>query len=138
MLRTNILHMLADGPSKMIMVTSPGPKEGKTTVCANLGITLAQAGKRTLILDCDLRRPMMHKFFGLKNTYGVVDALVGGRSPHETWQEPVPGLWVMTAGPIPPDPAELLARSTLRSCWTDCARSSTTCSWIPAPYRFGL
>lgn len=108
MLRTNTLHMLADSPSKVIMVTSPGPKEGKTTVCANLGMTLAQAGKRTLILDCDLRRPMMHKFFGLKNTYGVVDALEGGRSPYETWQEPVPGLWVMTAGPIPPDPAELL------------------------------
>ncbi len=108
MLRTNALHMLADSPSKVIMVTSPGPKEGKTTVCANLGMTLAKAGKRTLIVDCDLRRPMMHKFFGLKNTYGVVDALEGGRSPYETWQEPVPGLWVMTSGPIPPDPAELL------------------------------
>jgi len=108
MLRTNALHVLADSPSKVIMVTSPGPKEGKTTVCANLGTALAQAGKRTLIIDCDLRRPTMHKFFGLKNSYGAVDALVGGRSPHEVWQEPMPGLCVMTAGPIPPNPAELL------------------------------
>ncbi|MBA3474714.1 MAG: polysaccharide biosynthesis tyrosine autokinase [Rubrobacter sp.] len=109
MLRTNALHLLAGSPSKVIMVTSPGPKEGKTTVCANLGTALAQAGKRTLIVDCDLRRPMIHKFFELNNSYGAVDAIVGGRDPHETWQEPAPGLWVMTAGPVPPNPAELLS-----------------------------
>jgi protein-tyrosine kinase len=51
---------------------------------------------------------MMHKFFGLKNLYGVVDAVVGGRSPQASWQELLPGLWVMTAGPVPPNPAELL------------------------------
>jgi capsular exopolysaccharide synthesis family protein len=107
-LRTNLLHVARDGSLKTVMVSSPGPEEGKTTVCANLGLSLAQAGKSTLIVDCDLRRPMLHKAFGLKNLYGVVDAVVGGRSPQETWQEPLPGLWVMTAGPIPPNPAELL------------------------------
>ncbi len=107
-LRTNLLHVARDGSLKTVMVSSPGSEEGKTTVCANLGLSLAQAGKSTLIVDCDLRRPMMHKFFGLKNLYGVVDAVVGGRSPQETWQELLPGLWVMTAGPIPPNPAELL------------------------------
>jgi len=107
-LRTNLLHVARDGSLKTVMVSSPGSEEGKTTVCANLGLSLAQAGKNTLIVDCDLRRPMMHKFFGLKNLYGVVDAVVGGRSPQETWQELLPGLWVMTAGPIPPNPAELL------------------------------
>jgi capsular exopolysaccharide synthesis family protein len=109
MLRTNALHLLADSPSKVIMVTSPGPKEGKTTVCANLGVALAQAGKRTLGVDCDLRRPMIHKFFGSKNTYGVVDAIAGRLSPQEVWQEVSPALWVMTAGPVPPDPTEYLA-----------------------------
>jgi capsular exopolysaccharide synthesis family protein len=107
-LRTNLLYVARDGLLKTLLVSSPGSKEGKTTVCANLGLSLAQAGKSTLIVDCDLRRPMMHKFFGLKNLYGVVDAVVGGRSPQETWQELLPGLWVMTAGPIPPNPAELL------------------------------
>ena len=107
-LRTNLLHMARDGSLKTVMVSSPGSEEGKTTVCANLGLSLAQAGKSTLIVDCDLRRPMMHKYFGLRNLCGVVDAVVGGCSPQETWQEPLPGLWVMTAGPIPPNPTELL------------------------------
>jgi polysaccharide biosynthesis transport protein len=107
-LRTNLLHVARDGSLKTVLVSSPGSEEGKTTVCANLGLSLAQAGKSTLIVDCDLRKPMMHKYFGLKNLYGVVDAVVGGRSPQETWQELLPGLWVMTAGPIPPNPAELL------------------------------
>jgi capsular exopolysaccharide synthesis family protein len=107
-LRTNLLHLARNDSIKTVMVSSPGSAEGKTTVCANLGLSLAQAGKSTLIVDCDLRRPMMHKFFGLKNLYGVVDAVMGGRSPQETWQELLPGLWVMTAGPIPPNPAELL------------------------------
>jgi capsular exopolysaccharide synthesis family protein len=106
-LRTNLLHLARNGSIKTVMVSSPGSGEGKTTVCANLGLSLAQAGKSTLIVDCDLRRPMMHKFFGLQNLYGVVDA-VSGRSPQEIWQELLPGLWVMTAGPIPPNPAELL------------------------------
>ncbi len=107
-LRANLLYALVDGPSKAIMVTSAGPREGKTTVCANLGLVLAQAGKRTLIVDCDLRRPEIHKFFGLQNLHGLVDALVGDLSLQEVLQEPLPGLRVMTAGPIPPTPAELL------------------------------
>jgi len=108
-LRTNLLYALADGPSKVIVVTSPGPMEGKSITCANLGVVLAQIDKSVLILDCDLRKPALHKFFGLRNLRGVVDRLTGERKLQEVWQEsPLPGLKIVTAGPIPPYPAELL------------------------------
>ena len=107
-LRTNLLYTLIDTPPKAIVVTSPGPAEGKSTTCANLGVVLAQANKNTLILDCDFRKPAMHKLFGLRNLYGVVDILVGERSLQEIWQEPLPGLRVGTAGSVPYNPAELL------------------------------
>src|SRR5215212_3609256 len=76
-LRTNLLYMYADVAPKVTVLTSPGQEEGKSVTCANLGVVLAQAGKSTLILDCDLRKPTIHRFFGLRNVRGVVDSLVG-------------------------------------------------------------
>lgn len=107
-LRTSLLYSLVDDPPKVIVVTSPGAGEGKSTACANLGVVLAQAEKSTLIVDCDLRKPRMHKMFGLRNFRGVVDVLIGENEPRETYQEPLPGLKVMTTGPVPPNPTELL------------------------------
>ncbi len=107
-LRTSLLYALADTPPKVIMVTSPGTMEGKSTTCANLGVALAQAEKRVLMLDCDLRKPTMHKIFGLRNMRGLVNVVVGERDLQEVLQEPLPGLKVASAGPIPPNPAELL------------------------------
>jgi capsular exopolysaccharide synthesis family protein len=107
-LRTNLLYARPDVPPKAIVVTSPGPKEGKTTICANLGVVLAQADKNVLILDCDLRKPAMHKMFGLQNLWGIVDVLIGEYSLQEIWQEPLPQLKVATVGCIPPNPPELL------------------------------
>ena len=75
-LRTNLLYAFVDNPPKTILVTSPGPGEGKSTTCANLGVVLSQAAKRTLILDCDFRKPRVHQLFGLRNLHGVVDVLV--------------------------------------------------------------
>jgi receptor protein-tyrosine kinase len=69
---------------------------------------LAQAEKRTLLVDCDLRKPVVHKLFGLRNVQGIVNVLVGEHSLSEVWQEPLQGLKVVTTGPIPPNPAELL------------------------------
>ncbi len=108
-LRTNLLYALVDNPPKVIVMTSPGPQEGKSTTCANLGIVLAQADKRTLILDCDLRKPVVHKVFGLRNIRGIVDVLVGQRRVEDVWQEPLLGLKVLPVGPLPPNPAELLS-----------------------------
>jgi receptor protein-tyrosine kinase len=108
-LRTNFLHaFVEDNPPRAVVVTSHGPGEGKSTTCANLGVVLAQAGKSTLILDCDLRNPVLHKLFGLSTHVGVVDVLAGGRRLREVWNEPVEGLKVVSAGPEPVDPTELL------------------------------
>lgn len=107
-LRTNLLYALVDDPPKVITLTSAGPKEGKSTTCANLGVVLAQAGKRTLVVDCDLRRPVVHEIFGTRNIRGIVDVLAGQRELEEVWQEPQPNLKVVPVGPLPPNPAELL------------------------------
>ena len=106
-LRTNLLHAFVDAPPKVIVMVSPGSKEGKSTVCANLGVALAQADKNTLIMDCDLRRPSIHKFFGLRNYRGVVDILAHEHDLLEC-EQPLPGLTVAPSGPVPPNPSELL------------------------------
>jgi receptor protein-tyrosine kinase len=108
-LRTTLVYALEDNPSKVIVLTSPGPREGKSTTCANLGVALAQADRSTLILDCDLRRPMMHKIFGQRDDWGIVAILAEDRSWQEVCQEPLPGLKVIAAGPTPPNPTELLS-----------------------------
>src|SRR5215208_4754907 len=107
-LRTNLLYGLVDTPPKVIVLTSPGPGEGKSTTCANLAVVLAMAGKSVLLFDCDFRKPTLHKIFELRNLHGIVDILVGERELTEVWKEPVEGLMVVPAGPIPPNPAEVL------------------------------
>lgn len=109
-LRTNLLYALVDDPPKVIMVTSPGSAEGKSTVCANLGVVLAQAGKNVLIVDCDLRRPIMHEIFGLDSAGGLVGAVMGELSLQDVCQEPLEGsdLKVLTVGDLPPNPAEFV------------------------------
>lgn len=107
-LRTSLLYALVDAPPKVVVVTSPGSAEGKSTTCANLAVVLAQAGKSTLVIDCDLRKPSMHKIFGLRNFVGVVDALAKELDLRGLWHEPLPNLKVVTTGPIPPNPAELV------------------------------
>jgi len=111
-LRTNLFHSIADTPPKVILLTSPGPREGKSTTCANLGVVLALADKQTLIVDCDLRKPEMHKMFGLGNVPGLTNVLAGEHKLQEVWQEAfIKGLRVLTVGPVPPNPAEVLSSS---------------------------
>jgi capsular exopolysaccharide synthesis family protein len=113
MLRTNLFYALIDFPPKIIVLTSANHSEGKSTTVANLGVTLAQAGKKVLILDCDLRRSRLHSVFSVSNTEGLVDILAGGSRMEEVWREPVPGLKLICAGPSPPNPAELLSSRRL-------------------------
>jgi len=108
MLRTNLFYALVDAPPKVIVLTSAGLLEGKSTTSANLAVTLVQAGKETLLLDCDLRRPMLHNYFGTRNLIGLAQILVGERKLQEAWHEPLPGLKLITAGLPPLNPAELL------------------------------
>jgi capsular exopolysaccharide synthesis family protein len=109
-LRTNLFYSIADDPpNKVILLAGPSSRIGKSTTCANLGVVLAQADRSTLMVDCDLRKPVLHKVFGLSNTYGLMNVLSGEYRPHEVWQEPSEGLHVLPAGPMPPNPAEVLA-----------------------------
>ena len=107
-LRTNLLHSFVDGPPKVIVITSSGPGEGKSITCANLAVTLAQAHKNVLVLDCDFRKPKLHRYFGLRNVWGVTDVVVGGYSLQDVGEEPAEKLKVVPVGSIPPNPAELL------------------------------
>lgn len=94
---------------KLLQVTSPGMGDGKTTTVANLGISIAQSGKRILLIDADFRRPRLHELFGLSAPTGLASVLAGEAPLEGAIQETaVPGLFVLPCGPIPPNPAELL------------------------------
>lgn len=111
-LRTSLMYSMAGSSPRTVMVTSPGPGEGKTTTCANLGVVLAQAGKSTLVVDCDLRKPMVHKVFSLRNFHGIVSLLVGEEGMGGVMQEGLlVGFSIITSGPLTPNPAELLSSS---------------------------
>jgi len=109
-LRTNLIYATVDEAPKLVIVTSPGPAEGKSTICANLGVVLAQAGKSTLLIDCDLRRPTMHEIFGLRSARGLVNVVVAEENFEEACQKPLANLdlEVLTAGALPPNPAEFV------------------------------
>jgi capsular exopolysaccharide synthesis family protein len=114
-IRTNLLFMSPDRPIKRLLVTSAGPQEGKTTSLINLGITLANGGSRVLLVDSDMRRPRLHKSFGVSNEVGLSSLIVGeGRVEDAIKSTSLPGLFVMPSGPIPPNPSELL--QTKRFC----------------------
>jgi exopolysaccharide transport family protein len=108
-IRTNILFSAAESAPQVILITSAGPREGKTTTTLNLGITMAQAGSKVLLLDCDMRRPKLHKAFSLAKDRGISNLLVGGKAQDGALRHtPVPNLDVIPCGPIPPNPSEML------------------------------
>lgn len=117
--RTNLMFMAPDKPYRSLLVTSAGPSEGKTTIACCIATAMAQAGKRVLLIDCDLRRPRIHRIFrrpGRNMGPGLTTALleegVENELPVET---EVPNLWVVPAGPIPPNPSELLHSERFRA-----------------------
>jgi capsular exopolysaccharide synthesis family protein len=98
-----------DRELKTIMFTSTGPGEGKSTIAANTAVALAQAGKKVIIIDCDLRKPVQHKNFGKKNR-GVTNILVEGLDTAGLIQAThIENLYILPSGPIPPNPSELLS-----------------------------
>jgi succinoglycan biosynthesis transport protein ExoP len=108
-IRTNVLFSSADEGSRLVVVTSSAPGEGKTAVSTNLSIALAQSGHRVLLIDADMRKPRVHEVFGRTLSPGLSNFLVGAALPSEVIQESSQqGLWVMPAGTFPPNPAELL------------------------------
>ncbi len=108
-IRTNLTFMSADDPIRALVVTSASPREGKTTVTANIAISLAQSGKRVLLVDTDLRRPRVHRAFGVSGARGATNVIVGeARLTDVVSSTDVPNLDVLACGPIPPNPSELL------------------------------
>ena len=109
-LRTNLhFSFLQKQGGKVLLITSATPQEGKTTTITNLAVIFAQAGKKTMVLSCNLRHPGVYKTFGLKKKPGITDVLVGSISWREAVQDPgIDNLSVLAAGPYPPNPAELL------------------------------
>lgn len=111
-LRTSIRFANVDTPIRSLLVTSSNSGEGKTTTATNLAVTFAQAGVRVVLIDADLRRPTVHETFGLDNTTGLTSVLYSQKELQwgEVLQQgPVPRLQILTAGPLPPNPAELLS-----------------------------
>jgi capsular exopolysaccharide synthesis family protein len=115
-LRTSLLLSSAGNPPRTILVTSSQPSEGKTTTAVNTAFMLAQTGAEVLIIDCDLRRPRLHANFNLSNTRGLTNFLSGECPIDDVLQgyDKVPGLKLLTSGPIPPNPAELLGSEEMR------------------------
>lgn len=109
-LRTNLWFSGVDRPLKTIQITSAGPSEGKTIIAANLAVAIAQAGQQVLLVDADLRRPRIHKLFDIHTEAGfpqaLMDSALDGRLVNV---ERVDGLKLLPAGPLPPNPAEMLA-----------------------------
>lgn len=110
-LRTNITFASVDRPLRRILVTSPMPADGKTTVVCNLGVVLAQGEKKTLLIDADLRRPSIQTQFGLPNRVGLTDMFVRPLEAFSivTQSDTAPRLAIITSGNLPPNPSELLS-----------------------------
>jgi polysaccharide biosynthesis transport protein len=107
--RTRILFSSAEKPPQVILVTSPMAKEGKTTAAANLAVTMAQAGSKVVLVECDMRRPRVHRIMKVSRDQGVSNVLVGNLEINDVVIESdVPNLSVIPCGPIPPNPSELL------------------------------
>jgi len=116
-LRTSIQYSKTDTPIKSIIFTSPGPKEGKSTTVVNLAITIAQMGTKVLLVDTDLRRPVIHSIFNFERTKGISNYLVGRIPLDEVIMETdIDNLCVMPSGTLPPNPSELLGSKAMKNC----------------------
>jgi capsular exopolysaccharide synthesis family protein len=108
-IRTNILFSSADRPMKTITVSSPRPREGKTTTTIYMGTTMAQSGQKVLLVDTDLRRPRLHKSLGVSKQRGLTNLILGDAGYDDVIKSTdIPNLYVLPCGPLPPNPAELL------------------------------
>ena len=107
-LRTNLSFYSVDNPIKTLVVTSPTPNEDKSTTVANLAVTMAQSGRRTLLIDCDLRRPQIHNIFSVRAEPGLTNMVLNEVEKTPIQVTEVENLSVLTSGPTPPNPADLI------------------------------
>ena len=107
--RTNVVFSVPEEDHRAVLVTSTAPGEGKSLVATNLSVALAQSGSRVLLIDGDMRKPRIHEIFGQQQSPGLANLIVGTAKGSDTVRKTsVPNLWVLPAGPHPPNPAELL------------------------------
>lgn len=125
-LRTNLQYMSVDDPPRAIVVTSPLPNDGKSFTAANLALTIAAAGQRVIVIDGDLRRPSVAGIFGLPDEAGLSDVLAGRATAAEVLQpgHPTYALEVLAAGPIPPNPSEILGSERMRHLIAELSRDA--------------
>jgi capsular exopolysaccharide synthesis family protein len=115
-IRTNLMFMSPDHPLRALAVTSPAPQEGKTTTAVSLAVTMARAGTRVLLVDTDMRRPRLHRVFGLPNDIGISSVIVGEATLDQAIAKTeVPSLDVLVCGPLPPTPSEILHTERFRT-----------------------
>jgi non-specific protein-tyrosine kinase len=112
-LRTNLSFYGLDQPLRSLVVTSPAGGEGKSTTIANLAVTMAQSGRRTILIDCDLRRPSLHTTFGLSEEPGLTNLVLGEVTDPPLQETGVQNLWLLASGTQPPNPADLLGSKKL-------------------------
>ena len=119
-IRTNIEYSSVDQNTKTILVTSSDKNEGKTTTVSNLAVSFANLKKKVLIIDCDLRNASIHKMFKINNIYGLTDILAKDRAVDKCIQKTeLENLYVLTAGAIPPNPAEILSSEKMKNLIED-------------------
>ncbi len=125
-LRTNLDFAGLDRALKTLVVTSAGVGEGKSTTLANLAVVSAQAGRRVILVDADLRRPTLHEIFGLDNRVGLTTAMMDEAALASPPFQPtaVEGLSVLTSGPLPPNPAELMGSRRMEEVIAALARQA--------------
>jgi capsular exopolysaccharide synthesis family protein len=122
-IRTGVQFARSDKEVRTLLISSAGPHEGKTTVCANLAASFATGATRTLLVDADLRRARAHRALGVDNSVGLTNVLVGGMSLESAIQKSsVPGLDVLASGPIPPNPAEILGSGKMKELLVEAAK----------------
>jgi capsular exopolysaccharide synthesis family protein len=117
-LRTSLLLSGSGTPPKTIVITSPLPQEGKTSTALNSAVVLTQMGARVLLVDCDLRRPSIHRALGMPNRTGLSTLLATGKGFEDIIlkSQQIANLWAVPAGPPPPQPAELLSTKFFQDC----------------------
>lgn len=114
-IRTNLAFALKDKDQKVIMVTSSISGEGKTFTAANLATIIAMNNQKVLLLDCDFRKPALHRTFNISNEIGITSYIIGDREQNEImFQTNIPNLSLMPAGPVSPNPAELLETDRMK------------------------
>ena len=122
-IRTNIMFSSVDKPIKTLLFSSATPASGKSTTASNVAAAFAKAGNRTILVDADMRKPALHHIFGTRNNRGLSTAIVGGEDYFDMVKEVgEDGLELLTSGPIPPNPAELLHSKKMKTMLEDMSK----------------